>query len=76
MVGCTLTVMDDSDSIHRSVDCTMDIREGRRMTAEERADVLNAIQEAIEKYGLIVTGYDDCCNVFEVVMMAAERKEE
>ena len=48
----------------------------RRMTAEERAEVLNAIQEAIEKYGLIVTGYDDCCNVFEVVMMVAERKEE
>ena len=49
---------------------------GETMTAEERADVLNAIQEAIEKYGLIVAGYDDCCDTFEVVIMAAERKEE
>ena len=46
------------------------------MTAEERAEVLNAIQETVEKYGLIVTGYYDCCNVFEVVMMVKERKEE
>lgn len=46
------------------------------MTAEERAEVLNAIQEAIEKYGLIVAGYDDCCDTFEVVIMAAERKED
>lgn len=46
------------------------------MTAEERAEVLNAIQEAIEKYGLIVTGYDDHCNMFEVVTMVTERKEE
>ncbi len=46
------------------------------MTAEERAEVLNAIQSAVDKYGLIVTGYDDNCNMFEVVMMVTERKEE
>lgn len=49
--------------------------EERRMTDEERADVLNAIQEAVDKYGLIVTGYDDHCNMFEVVMMVTKGKD-
>lgn len=46
------------------------------MTADERAEVLNAIQSVVDKYGLIVTGYDDHCNLFEVFMMVTKRKEE
>lgn len=29
------------------------------LTAEERADVLNAVNEVLEKFGLEVCGYED-----------------
>lgn len=46
------------------------------MTAEERANLLNDIQTMlIEKgYPLYVGGYDDKCELFEVILYV-ERKE-
>ena len=38
------------------------------MTSEERADMLNEIQSIAEKYGFVVTGYEDDGYLFEVTM--------
>ena len=43
------------------------------MTAEERADMLNKIQNIAEKYGFVVTGYEDSGDLFEVIMMHPKR---
>ncbi len=43
------------------------------MTAEERADMLNKIQNIAEKYGFVVTGYEDSGYLFEVTMMYPEK---
>ena len=43
------------------------------MTAEERADMLNEIQSIVEKYGFVVTGYEDSGYLFEVTMMHPEK---
>lgn len=34
------------------------------LTADERADVLNAINEVLEKFGLEVCGYEDLDEIF------------
>ena len=40
------------------------MNEKELLTADERADVLNAINEALEKYGLEVCGYEDLDGTF------------
>ena len=44
------------------------------LTADERADVLNAINETLDKFGLVVVGYDDSNGVIFKVLLW--RKEE
>ena len=36
------------------------------LTAEERADVLNAVNEVLEKFGLEVCGYEDDGTFFNI----------
>lgn len=37
------------------------------LTAEERADVLNAVNEVLEKFGLEVCGYEDDGTFFNIL---------
>ena len=40
------------------------------LNEDQRADVLNAINEVIEKFGLVACGYDDTDGVFfNVILM-------
>ena len=37
------------------------------LTADERADVLNAVNEVLEKFGLEVCGYEDDGTLFSIL---------
>ena len=50
----------------------MDENENSFLTPDERAEVLNAIIDAVEPFGLTVGGYDDTDGVFfKVLIMEA-----
>ena len=40
------------------------MNEKELLTADERADVLNAVNEVLEKFGLEVCGYEDTDGTF------------